>query len=131
MRSLFFLLLVILTAPAVEPGFRHHLVDGSLPLNDKLQGDYGLTALVDINRDGRLDFVTGGRQPKPSRLYWYEFKSVDNWVRHDVGTDYASDVGLAALDVDGDGPVDLVCSGVWYRNPGGNYGVPWERLEFA
>jgi hypothetical protein len=112
--------------------FRHHLIDQTLPQNERLQGDYGLTALVDINHDGRLDFVLGGRQPGPQRLYWYEFQLADKWVRHEIGTNYQSDVGLAALDVDGDGWIDLVCSGVWYRNPGnpGSTGK-WERLDFA
>jgi hypothetical protein len=126
------LLLSVPIAAAGELQFRHHIFDQTLPQNDRLQGDYGLTALVDINRDGRLDFVVGGRLPGPERLYWYEFQSGDKWVRHEVGVNYQSDVGLAALDVDGDGWIDLVCSGVWFRNPGNprNTGR-WERFEFA
>ena len=112
------LLAIATTAWSQELRFRHHFIDQTLPQNDRLQGDYGLTALVDINHDGHLDFVLGGRQSGPERLYWYEFQAVDKWVRHEIGTGYQSDVGLAALDVDGDGWIDLVCSGVWYRNPG-------------
>ena len=115
-----------------ELHFKHHFIDLSLPLNSHLQGDYGCTALADINHGGHLDFVVGGRQPGPERLYWYEYQTADKWVRHEIGTGYQSDVGLAALDVDGDGWVDLVCSGVWFRNPGNplNKGK-WERFEFA
>jgi hypothetical protein len=47
-----------------------------------------------------------------------------------VGTNYLSDVGLAALDVDRDGWIDLVCSGVWYRNTGKPREQPFERLVF-
>lgn len=90
-----------------------------------------MTALVDLNHDGRLDFVCGGRQPKPERLYWFENRGTDDWVRHEVGINYQSDVGIAALDVDGDGWPDLVCSGVWFRNPAGKYDQPWERIVFA
>src|SRR4051812_31203064 len=56
---------------ASEASFAYHLIDKDLPQNEQLQGDYGVTALVDIDRDGDLNFVLGGRQPKPARLYWY------------------------------------------------------------
>lgn len=112
LRTTLFLagLLVSLT-PAPELQFRHHFVSLDLPVSAEGTGDYGLTALVDLDKDGRLDFVTGGRFVKPSTLYWFEYQAPDRWARHVVGTDYQSDVGLAALDVDGDGWTDLVCSG--------------------
>jgi hypothetical protein len=113
------------------PHFRHHFISLDLPTNKAGNGDYGLTALVDLNRDGHPDFVLGGRIPKPERLYWFEYRAPDTWVCHEVGRDYQSDVGLAALDVDGDGWPDLVCSGVWFRNPGPPGERPWERFEFA
>jgi len=131
MRTLFLAVLCAAVAHAEPPTFLHHYIDQTLPQSGNFLGDYGLTALVDIDHDGDLDFVTGGRQPKPSRLYWFEYQGPDKWVRHAVGTDYQSDVGLAALDVDGDGWVDLVCSGVWFRNPGNPREGKWERLEFA
>ncbi|MCY7349533.1 MAG: VCBS repeat-containing protein [Cytophagaceae bacterium] len=86
--------------------------------------------MVDPDRDGKLDFVLGGRRPEPQRLYWYQFVAADCWIRHEVGTGYQSDVGLAALDVDGDGWVDLVCSGVWYRNTGKPCDEPFQRMVF-
>ena len=112
--------------PAIH--FQHHYIDTVLPLNPGGVGDYGATALVDIDRDGKLDFVIGGRQIKT--LYWYQYKSAGNWERHTVGTDYLSDVGLAAMDVDGDGWIDLVGSGVWFRNTGNPREQQFERILF-
>ncbi len=120
---------VIGAAPGLT--FRHHYISTDLPVTDKGTGDYGLTALVDLDRDGDLDFVLGGRQTHPSELSWFEFRSATEWTRHVVGTDYQSDVGLAALDVDGDGWVDLICSGVWYRNTGKPATERFERIVFA
>ncbi len=118
------------SAVAADFKFQHHFIDRTLPATDNGTGNYGLTALVDLDRDGDLDFVLGGRPSKPSQLYWFEFQGPDRWVRHLVGTNYLSDVGLAALDVDRDGWTDLVCSGVWYRNPGKPREQPFERLLF-
>jgi hypothetical protein len=80
--------------------FRHHSIDRTLPVSRTSVGDHVLTALVAMERDGDLDFVLGGRPLQPSRLYWYEFRAADRWVRHEVGTEYLSDAGLAALDLD-------------------------------
>ena len=57
--------------------FRHHFINHELPIRDRSAGDYGLTALVDVDRDGDSDFVLGGRPFKPSQLYWFEFQAGD------------------------------------------------------
>lgn len=110
--------------------FQHHYIDRTLPIRDNRVGDYGLTALADLDQDGDLDFVLGGRAIEPSKLYWFEFQAPNRWIRHLAGTHYLSDVGLAALDVDQDGWVDLVCSGVWYRNTGRPREQAFTRIEF-
>jgi hypothetical protein len=123
-------LLLGLNASAADLRFQHHSIDLTLPVTDRGVGDYGATALVDLDKDGDLDFVTGGRPFQPSKLYWFEFQKPDQWVRHLVGTNYLSDVGLTALDVDRDGWLDLVGSGVWFRNPGHPRDQEFERLVF-
>ena len=126
----FAVLVLSVGAAAGELEFRRHYIDRDLPTSAEGYGDYGLTALADLDRDGDLDFVLGGRQPQPSRLYWFEFQAPDRWVRRLAGNDYLSDVGLAPLDVDRDGWTDLVCSGAWYRNTGKPREQAFERRLF-
>ena len=52
--------------PRRDLGVRQQFVSLDLPSN-RGQGDYGLTALADLDRDGDLDFVCGGRIPRPER----------------------------------------------------------------
>ena len=72
MRLVYSWLLLALPASAGEARFRDHFIDKTLPQNDRLQGDYGLTALTDLARDGDLDFVLGGPPASAGRavLMW-------------------------------------------------------------
>src|SRR3954454_7021371 len=126
-RSTGFLLAVFVVAlltPApthAEMRFKHHFIDPDLPGKE-----YGQTSLVDVDHDGDLDFITGGKDPQ-KHVYWFEYRGPDDWVRHVVGDNHPSDVGGTAIDVDGDGWVDHVSGGVWYRNTGRPREQPFER----
>ena len=87
-------------------------------------------AFADINRDGKLDLVSGE--------YWYE---APHWIKHrfrqiDYTNYYVDDLSTLPLDVDGDGYVDLVTSGwfskklAWWRNPG-KTGEMWKEHPIA
>ena len=104
--------------------FRHHYIDRDLP-----GASYGQTCLVDVDKDGDLDFITGGKGPEQS-IFWFEFQSPQSWVRHLLGTHHPSDVGGTAIDVDGDGWLDHLTGGVWYRNTRRPRQEPFERIVF-
>jgi hypothetical protein len=104
--------------------FRHHYIDRDLP-----GSNYGQTSIVDLDRDGDLDFITGGAGTERT-VYWFEYQQPDKWVRHVLGTRHPSDVGGTAIDVDRDGWVDHVAGGVWYRNTGSPRTQSFERHVF-
>jgi hypothetical protein len=80
----------------------------------------------DLDKDGEMEFVgeetyephvlLWKRRSQPSPLHSFKHYFLDRekpWT----GTD------ILAVDVDGDGLQDVVCSAWWYRNPG------WERYQ--
>jgi hypothetical protein len=88
--------------------FKPHLIDTTLP-----PGNYAQTALADLDNDGRLEYIVGQQY---GDIFRYKMHAADRWSRHLLGTDSPSDVGGVALDVDGDGWIDYVAGGAWYRN---------------
>ena len=90
------------------PTFECHLID-------RVGQRMGQTSLVDVDKDGDLDWVTGqGGQA----VWWFEYRGPDDWVRHTLGRKPLTEVGGTAFDIDGDGWVDHVAGGTWYRNTG-------------
>lgn len=81
---------------------------------DKIGKSMGQTSLVDIDKDGDLDWVVGER----TRTWWFEYVKPDKWIRHDVGQGVRTDVGGTAFDIDSDGWIDQFCGTGWYRNTG-------------
>lgn len=111
-------------APPAEYRFAHHYIDIDLPGTN-----YGLTDCADIGHDGHPAFLTGGHD-KDKDIFWFEYQGPDKWVRHLLGTNQPSDVGGKALDVDGDGWIDFVAGGAWYRNTGKPKEEQFERIVF-
>jgi hypothetical protein len=101
--------------------FRAHIIDTSLPV-----ANYAQTALADLDRDGLPEYIVGQQY---GDLFWYDYTEGGGWTRYLLGRDSPSDVGAVALDVDGDGWIDLVTGGAWYRNSR-NPGTPFTRLPF-
>jgi hypothetical protein len=101
--------------------FQHHLIDVDLP-----PGRYAQTALADLDADGRLEYIVGQQY---GDIFWYKMQALDRWTRHLLGTHSPSDVGGVALDVDGDGWIDFVAGGAWYRNSR-SADTPFTRFAF-
>ena len=99
--------------------------------------------LADIQGTGHLEPVIGlesesqANNNGASGVYWYQYpasgKLSDPWIRHTIiGSGYAYE-DMLAVDVNGDGAVDIVCSFgpngsnpeiVWFQNPRGQGGNP-------
>jgi hypothetical protein len=92
----------------------------------------GGESLTDLDNDGDLDYAIGQRTDVGGGMVWFEYCGEDQWVRHPVGTGHRTTAGGGAMDVNGDGFVDLVMSDSWYQNPGMNtnnvrMAASWQR----
>lgn len=108
---------------AGEPMFRVHEIG-------RPGGNYfGQTSAVDVDQDGDLDFISGRQF---GDVFWFENRGGGGWREHLIGHKALTDAGGVAFDVDGDGDgcVDQVSGGTWFRNPGSPRGAAeWRRHE--
>jgi len=108
--------------------------EGSLRFERRplLVGPYENATVGDLDRDGRLDIVSGA--------YWFPAPGfVPRAFRPGhVSKDYMSENSVHVHDVDGDGWPDIIAGGwgedgiYWYRNPGNSAaerGKPWEMHQ--
>lgn len=105
------------TKGAEFPKFELHRID---EIGDRM----GQTSLADVDQDGDLDWITGCSH---GDVWWFEYRGPDDWVRHKIGSQVGTEVGGTAIDVDGDGWVDQVSGGTWFRNPGDPRGKEFTR----
>lgn len=112
---------------------------GSIP-SSKNQGHYVYLETFDINEDGALDIVTGGRRHKSGKLnglIWYEAPAKKNdredlskWKMNSIDENCMSGHGFVIHDLNEDGHADIVLANadwdtpdheeelVWYEHPG-------------
>jgi len=119
-RLLLALLMCLAGHPVARalPRFEYHKID-------EIGQSMGQTSLVDIDKDGDLDWVVGER----TRTWWFEYVGPDEWIRHDLGQGNRTDVGGTAFDIDGDGWIDQFCGTGWYRNTGQPRSEAFEPFE--
>jgi len=92
-------------------------------------GSWAQMGVADIDKDGKLDFVAGNY----SGIYWWKNPGElsGQWIKHTLSVGTPTDVGGSPLDVDGDGWIDWVSSGFWFRNPGKPTSEPWAKIQYG
>jgi hypothetical protein len=95
--------------------WREHEID--------LPGNMETGELVDINGDGRPDFLPNVGQ----KVVWYELTQQQPkviWTKHNLGTQGAGH-GVGAGDINGDEKVDIITPKGWHEQPADASSTDW------
>lgn len=111
MKPLFFISLAIVLVAATANAQNFNFELHEIGRHGELMGQ---TALIDLDKDGDLDWVYGLR----GELFWYEFQDADHWLHHKLGSGAKTDVGGCPIDINQDGWVDFMVGNAWYENTG-------------
>ncbi len=86
--------------------------------------------ICDIDNNGTLDLVTrqqsGFRHLLGNCIRIWRQKSIAQWEHQFFPCPHGE--GLQVADIDGDGFIDVLIGGRWYRNPGNRHGTWTEHL---
>lgn len=87
----------------------------------------GQTALVDLDKDGDLDWVFG----ESGKMAWFEYVSADTWKLHPLGEGAKTDVGGCPFDINRDGKTDFITGQGWYENTTSTPSEPSFKFRYS
>ena len=111
--------------PAALPPFVSHWIDRHPTWLTSVHQ----VVLADLDGDGDLDWTVGNVHGQPN-LFWYEYRDPDTWVKHLITNGPAIDDvygGVAAIDVNNDGAMDLISGPFLFLN--GGKGASWKMYN--
>ncbi len=103
--------------------FTHYFISSTPPrtANPPVTDFLAEQTVADYDNDGDLDFASGvtDYQGNTGRMYLYSNNGGSNWPATQIGTVPQTSLGAWPYDVNDDGRMDIISSGVWYQNNGG------------
>jgi len=85
---------------------------------------------IDVDGDGDMDLLSasgGGGLPGGNEIAWYENDGIENFTFRLIATSAEGGESVFAIDVDGDGDIDVLSASVfdnkiaWYENDGNEF----------